>query len=205
MKRILKWTVLVVLLLAVVGVGVFLYNIPPFFADSFREQALEETAKAPPPVDGISDPATRAIAEHGRETVRRTGCIGCHAAAGPQGPDLTKYLAGGSAKFMGERGIYVSRNLTPDPETGLARRTDAEVKRVIRSGTFPDAHVVPYTTMLWANFSHFTDEDLHAVVVYLRNLPGVRHKIPDPILQPATMPPDTIEGFQAFKDYAITE
>jgi hypothetical protein len=205
MKRILKWTVLVVLLFAVVGFGVFLYNIPPFFADSFREQAVEDTAKAPPPVDGISDPATRAIAERGREIVRRTGCIGCHAAAGPQGPDLTRYLAGGSAKFMSERGTFVSRNLTPDPQTGLGRRTDDEVKRVVRSGTFADGHVVPYTTMIWGNFSHFTDEDLHAIVVYLRNLPAVPHKIPDPILQPAPIPPDTIEGFQGFKDYAGTE
>ncbi len=205
MKRILTWTVGVVLLLAVVGFAVFLYNIPPFFADSFRDQFRADMEKSPPPVDRISDPATRAIAERGREIVRRTGCIGCHAAAGPQGPDLTNYLAGGGAKFMSESGTYVSRNLTPDPETGIGRRTDDEVKRVLRSGTFPDGHVVPYTTMIWANFSHWTEEDRHAVVVYLRNMPAVRHKIPDAILQPASIPPDTIEGFQGFKDYAVTE
>jgi hypothetical protein len=205
MKRILKWTVLIVLLLAVVGFGVFLYEIPPFFSDSFRDQARADFEKAPPPVDGISDPATRAIAERGREIVRRTGCIGCHAAAGPQGPDLSRYLAGGSARFMSARGTFVSRNLTPDPETGIGRRTDDEVKRVMRSGTFPDGHVVPYSSMIWANLSHWTEEDRHAVLVYLRNLPPVRNKIPDPILQPASNPPGTIEGFQGFKDYAVKQ
>jgi mono/diheme cytochrome c family protein len=205
MKRILTWTVLVVLVLAGVGLGVFLYNIPPFFADSFREQALADIEKAPPPVDGISDPAIRAIATRGRDIVRRTGCIGCHAAAGPQGPDLSRYLAGGSVRFMSQRGTFVSRNLTPDPETGIGRRTDEEVKRVMQSGTFPDGHVVPYSSMVWANLSHWTEEDRHAVLVYLRNLPPVRNKIPDAVLEPGPIPPGTIEGFQAFKDYSIKQ
>ena len=203
MKKFLKWAAVIVGVIAVGGFLVFLYNIPPFFMDSFRDQIRADTESAPPSVDGIADPATRAIAARGREIVRRTGCMGCHATNGPQGPDFTKYLAGGSARIVSEHGTYVSRNLTPDPETGLARRTDEEVKRVLQSGTFPDGHVVPYTTMLWANFSQWTEEDRHAVVVYLRNLPKVRHKIPDPVLEPAAIPPGTIEGFQGFKDYGI--
>jgi hypothetical protein len=199
------WAALVVLVLAVVGFGVFLYNIPPFFFDSVRDRIRDDMGRAPPPVDGIADPATRAIAERGREIVRRTGCIGCHATNGPQGPDLTRYLAGGGTRFVSDRGIYIGRNLTPDPETGLARRTDDEVKRVLLSGTFPDGHVVPYTAMIWASLSHWTEEDRHAVVVYLRSLPAVRHKIPEPDLQPGSLPPGTIEGFQGFKDYGISE
>jgi len=202
MKKFLKWTAVVVVTLAVVGFLAFLYNIPPFFLTA-PEDFVAEMAKSPPPVDGIADPATRAVAERGRQIVTRTGCIGCHATNGPQGPDLTKYLAGGSARFVSERGTYVSRNLTPDPETGLVRRTDDEVKRVLRSGTFPDGHVVPYTTMLWATFSHWTDEDRHAVLVYLRNLPKVTHKIPDPVLQPVALPSGAFEGFQGFNDYGV--
>jgi hypothetical protein len=205
MKRILKWAVLVVLLLAVVAFGVFLYNIPPFFVDSVRDQMHADLEKAPPPVDGIADPATRVIAERGREIVRRTGCVGCHSPNGPQGPDLSRYLAGGGTRFTSDHGTYVGRNLTPDAETGLARRTDDEVKRVLRSGTFPDGHVVPYTMMIWANLSHWSEDDRHAVVVYLRSIPAVRHKIPDPVLEPGSLPPGTIEGFQGFKDYGNSE
>jgi hypothetical protein len=203
MKRFLKWAAVIVLVLAVVGFGTFLYLIPPFFMDGFRDQIRADMESAPPPVDSIADPATRAVAERGREIVRRTGCIGCHAAAGAQGPDLTKYLAGGSTKFYSDRGTFVSRNLTPDPATGLARRTDDEVKRVLRSGTFPDGHVVPYTTMLWANFSNWSDEDRHAVVVYLRHLPAIPHRIPDADLKPVEIPPGTIEVFQGFRDYSV--
>ena len=94
-------------------------------------------ADAAPAVTDIADPAERAIAARGRYIVMTTGCIGCHATNGSQGPDLTKYLAGGALKFQTPHGTFVSRNLTPDKETGLARRTDDEVKRVLRSGTFP--------------------------------------------------------------------
>src|SRR5438874_267148 len=141
MKRILKWTALVVVVLAFCALTAFLYFIPPFLTTPTEEfsKAMREAA---PVVTDITDPAQRAIAERGREIVMRTGCIGCHAANGPQGPDYTRYLAGGGIKVLTPTGTFVSRNLTADPETGLARRSDDEVKRVLRSGVFADGHVV---------------------------------------------------------------
>ena len=202
MKRILKWAALGVAVLAVCGFLVFLYNIPPFFltAPEVFGAAMKD---APPPVDGVADPALRAIAERGRTIVMNAGCIGCHATNGSQGPDLSKYLAGGGLKFTTKHGTFVSRNLTPDPETGLARRTDDEVKRVLRSGTFSDGHVVSYTMMPWAGFSSWTEEDRHAVVVYLRSLPAVKHRIPEPTFEAADLPPDAVEGFFGLRDYGI--
>src|SRR6187549_1684839 len=97
MKKFLKWTLLVVAVLAVCALGAFLYFIPPFF-NVAPEEFTKQTAKAPPGVGGITDPAERAIAERGRYIVMTTGCMGCHASNGPQGPDLTKYLAGGGLK-----------------------------------------------------------------------------------------------------------
>jgi mono/diheme cytochrome c family protein len=202
MKRFLKWTALVVAVLAVGGFLAFLYNIPPFFLVA-PETFGADMAKAPPSVDHIADPAQRAIAARGRTLVMNTGCIGCHATNGSQGPDLTKYLAGGGIKITSKHGTYVSRNLTPDPETGLARRTDDDVKRVLRSGTFADGHVVSYTTMPWASFSNWTEEDRHAVVVYLRSLPAVKHQIPEPLNTPAALPSAAVEGVFGFKDYGI--
>jgi mono/diheme cytochrome c family protein len=202
MKTFLKRAALTLAVLAVVAFGLFLYNIPPLFWIA-PETFGEEMRNAAPPVDAVADPAERAIANRGRTLVMNIGCIGCHATNGPQGPDLTKYLAGGGTKIASAHGTYVTRNLTPDPETGLARRTDDEVKRVLRSGTFPDGHVVPYTTMPWGNFSHLTEEDRHAVVVYLRHLPAVKHRIPDPSFEPAPLPAGAVEGISGLKDYGI--
>jgi hypothetical protein len=202
MKRFLKWAAIVVLVIAVIGLGAFLYLIPPFFIQP-PETFSKPLGDAPPPVTNISDPGERAIAERGRYIVMTVGCIGCHATNGPQGPDLTKYLAGGALRSESAHGTFISRNLTPDKDTGLARRTDDEIKRVLRSGTFPDGHVVPATTMPWANFSNWTEEDRHAVVVYLRHLPTIHHEIPEPTKTPATLPTGAVEADYFNKDYGI--
>jgi hypothetical protein len=202
-KRVLKWTGIVVAALGVTGFLAFLYFIPPFFV-SAPETFSGPVAASPPTVDGIADPAERALAERGRAIVVRIGCIGCHAVNGSQGPDYTKYLAGGSLRFETAHGTFVSRNLTPDVETGLGRRTDAEIKRVLRSGVFPDGHVVPYTTMPWANLSNLTEEDRHAIVVYLRHLPPIRHKIPDPDLAHTLSEPGAVERGYGGKDYGTS-
>ena len=202
MKRILKWALLVVMLLAVAGFLVFLYVIPPFFSTP-PEEFTKAMRDAAPMVSDVADPAERAMAERGRYIVVTTGCIGCHAANGPQGPDYSRYLAGGGLKVETAHGTFVSRNLTPDKETGLARRTDDEVKRVLRSGVFPDGHVVPSSVMPWANFSNWTDEDRHAVVVYLRHLKPVRHNIPEPTNAPVDLEPGVVERDYGGKDYGL--
>jgi mono/diheme cytochrome c family protein len=202
MKKFLKWVLLLVVVVAVCAFGAFLYFIPPFFTTP-PEDFGKAMANAAPAVTDIADPAERAIAARGRYIVMTTGCIGCHATNGSQGPDLTKYLAGGALKIQSPQGTYVSRNLTPDKETGLARRTDDEVKRVLRSGTFTDGHVVAGTAMPWPMFSNWSEEDRHAVVVYLRHLPAIRHETPEPVPGNAVTIAGAIEQDYAGKDYGI--
>lgn len=203
MRIFLKWAAIVVVTLAFCGFLAFLYFIPPFFTTP-PEAFGKAMGDAAPTVSDISDPAERAIAERGRYIVVTTGCIGCHTTNGPQGPDLTKYLAGGGMRSQTRQATYVSRNLTPDKETGLGRRTDDEVKRVLRSGVFPDGHIVPTTSMPWGPFSNWTEEDLHAVVVYLRHLKPYRHATPEPVLGTTTTSPSAIQQDYAFKDYGTT-
>lgn len=204
MKRFLKWTLLVVIVVAVCAFGAFLYLIPPFFITP-PEEFGKAMADAAPPVSGIADPAERAIAGRGRYLVMTGGCIGCHATNGAQGPDLTQYLAGGGLKIQTAHGTYVSRNLTPDKDTGLGRRTDDEIKRVLRSGTFPDGHVVPGTAMPWPMFSNWSEEDRHAVVVYLRHLRPIAHQIPEPVPGNAITISGAIEQDYGAKDYGISQ
>lgn len=198
----MTWTLLILVVLAAGGFLAFLYYIPPFLTAP-PETFSKPVADSAPPVSDISDPAERAIAERGRYLVMTAGCIGCHATNGPQGPDYTKYLAGGGVKFVTPKGTFISRNLTPDKDTGLARRTDDEVKRVLRSGVFSDGHVAPYTTMPWGNFSNWSEEDLHAIVVYLRHVPPVRHEIPEPDRRSVLGEPGAIERAHAGRDYGL--
>jgi mono/diheme cytochrome c family protein len=202
MKRLLKWVVLVVVVAALGVFLAFLYYIPPFLTTP-PEEFQKAMKEAPPTGDDIADAATRAIAARGRYIVMTVGCIGCHVGNGLMGPDLTKYLAGGGLKSLHREGTYVSANLTPDSETGLARRTDEEVKRVLRSGTFLDGHVTPHTAMPWANLSNLSEEDRHAVVVYLRHLPTVRRLIPGPVPGDAVDVPGALQTEYASKNYYV--
>jgi hypothetical protein len=204
MKTFLKWALLVVVAGAACAFLAFLYFIPPFFLRA-PETFGKAMADAAPAVTDIADPAERAIAERGRYIVMTTGCNGCHAIVGPQGPDLTKYLGGGGLKIQTAQATYVSRNLTPDKDTGLARRTDDEVKRVMRSGTFSDGHVVAGTAMPWPVFSNWTEEDRHAVVVYLRHLKPIRHATPEPVPGNAITIPGAIEQDYGGKDYGTSK
>lgn len=177
MKRILKWVALVVVVLAVCGFVAFLYFIPPLMSVDPEEFVNREAAMTPA-VDGIADPAERALAEHGRYVLMTGDCTGCHVTPGPQGPMPDMYLAGGRRFVTNTHGTVVSRNLTPDKETGLGARPDEDVKRVLRSGIYPDGRSIPHTAMPWSQFTNWTDEDLHAVVVYLRHIKPIRHEIP---------------------------
>lgn len=179
MKRILKWVALLVVVIGAVGFSAFLYFVPPLMSTAPEEFIGGEAAMAPA-VDGIADPAIRALAERGRYVLLSTDCTGCHNTPGPEGHVPGMYLAGGRRFTTNLHGAVVSRNLTPDPATGLVQRTDDDIKRVLRSGVYPDGRPIPHNAMPWAQFSNWSDEDLHAVVVYLRHITPVRHEIPPP-------------------------
>jgi mono/diheme cytochrome c family protein len=204
MKTFLKWAAVVVVVVATLGFLAFLYVIPPFFTTP-PETFGKLMADAAPAMTNVADPAERAIAERGRYIVMTSGCNGCHAVVGSQGPDLSLYLGGGGLKIQTPQATFVSRNLTPDKETGLGRRTDDEVKRVLRSGTFSDGHVVEGSAMPWPAFSNWTEEDRHAVVVYLRHLKPIHHVTPEPVKGRAITIPGAIEQDYGGKDYGTSK
>ena len=71
-------------------------------------------------------------------------------------------------------GRIYSANITPDPETGIGRRTDGELARILRHGVRADGHAaVPLM-----EYQGMADEDLVAVISFLRSRPAVRNVAP---------------------------
>lgn len=105
-------------------------------------------------------------------------CGNCHTPQGPNGPIEGMELAG-MAPFYVEEGLFVanSANITQDMETGIGAWTDEEIKRAIREGIRPDGTVIgpPMPIMLYRSMS---DEDLDAIVAYLRTVKPVKNVIP---------------------------
>lgn len=115
--------------------------------------------------------------ERGRYLVETVmACGNCHTPKGPQGqPLFDKGLSGG---FVIPEPMFraVMPNITMDPETGIGKWTDAQIARAIREGIRPDGTVIG-PPMPIANYRHLSDDDVKAVVAYLRAQPPVKNKV----------------------------
>jgi len=69
-----------------------------------------------------------------------------------------------------------SKNLTSDEETGIGRYTDAELFRFLRHNLRPN-HLPSLAPLM--PFANMADDDLIAIVSYLRSLKPVRNKVPE--------------------------
>ena len=186
MKKFLKWTLLVVARRRRrAAFRAFLYFIPPFFITPPGDVLQGRWPTRRRRSTDIADPAERAIAERGRDIVMTHRLHRLPRDQRPAGARPTKYLAGGGLKVQ-TRARHVRQ---PQPDAGPRNRPRPGAPTTRSSASCgaacsPTATSCRYTTMPWASFSNWTEEDRHAVVVYLRHLPPIRHEIPEP--DPAT-------------------
>lgn len=104
-------------------------------------------------------------------------CANCHGAPGSEAlinKGVEVPLSGGN-KFSLALGEFYVRNITPDKETGIGKYTDAEIARELRYGVRPDG-----TTVLpFMPFHNVSDEDLTAIISFLRSQQPVKHQVPE--------------------------
>jgi mono/diheme cytochrome c family protein len=157
--------VLVLALLAVVIVRLpALEVIPP-------EQIAAATAgRIPRPASARLDaPPQAELVERGRYLFAVVSCALCH---GPDG-------AGGAKLSWRPLGTVWARNLTPDRETGLGAWSDGEIARAIRGGIAKGGRPLHWQAMIWDHASNWDEEDVRALIAFLRPLPPVRRPIPE--------------------------
>lgn len=104
-------------------------------------------------------------------------CGNCHTSQGPDGPIPGMELAGMADFFEVPEFKIHTPNITSDPETGIGSWTDEQIIAAIREGRRPDGSVIgPFMPIgLYRNLS---DNDVRAIVAYLRQVPAVRHEVP---------------------------
>src|SRR5688572_12530406 len=104
-------------------------------------------------------------------------CGNCHIARGEKGRPLPERGLSGGLVFDEEPFKAYAANITPDPETGIGKWTDAQLARAIREGIRPDGSVIgPPMPMMF--YRGLADDDLKAIIAYLRAQPPVKNVVP---------------------------
>jgi len=91
-------------------------------------------------------------------------CIGCHTEDKP-----------GAVPFAGGRalatpfGTFYGTNITPDPDDGIGRWTEADFFRAMQKGTGPDGRTY-FPAFPYPSFTKIADQDLHDLWAWLRTL-----------------------------------
>lgn len=108
-------------------------------------------------------------------------CAGCHTGYSTDGKAVPAYkLAGGLVFDIYPFGKFTSFNLTSDKETGLGNWTDEEIKRAITQGIQRDgSRLLPFP-MPWTSIAQMPDDDVNAIIAYLRTVPPIRNEVPLP-------------------------
>jgi mono/diheme cytochrome c family protein len=137
------------------------------------EQIAAPLARAVPQPNpaALASPEQAALAARGRYLFTVASCALCHGTDG----------SGGLKVSWAPFGTLWVRNVTPDAGTGLGSWSDAQIARAIRAGVSHDGRALHWQGMIWDHASNWDEEDVRALVVYLRSLPPVRHAIPAPL------------------------
>jgi hypothetical protein len=168
-----------------------------------------DVAHNPPPTGLPNGPATADQVLRGRALVVSNGCSDCHN-RGPDNPSDPNWLAGYLPNTPGQPfqiGPFLTypKNLTPDMATGVGMNTERQLFNGLRYGLDPDntPDVVITSTvpgqgnypanpqylappMPWPSFRHKTDDELWAIVAYLKHgIKPVSNAVP-----PSQDPPD---------------
>lgn len=149
------------------------------------------------------------LVERGRYLVEGFGCADCHTphVLGKNGPerDMTLHLsghpagmelppapalpagpwvatvAGSMTAWSGPWGTSYTANLTPDDETGLGRWTAEEFVATLKTGRHLGRGREILPPMPIPATRNLTEADLRAMYAYLRTLPAVKNRVPDPL------------------------
>jgi mono/diheme cytochrome c family protein len=115
----------------------------------------------PPPPQSFDN----ALVRRGHDLAAIGNCNDCHTVR--DGHDF----AGGLAVPTPFGTVY-SSNITPDPETGIGRWSEAAFRRAMQSGVDRDGRHL-YPTFPYDHFTHVSDQDDRALYAYLMTRPAV--------------------------------
>jgi len=104
-------------------------------------------------------------AKRGEYLAKAGGCVGCHT---EEKKDAVAYAGGRELKTP--FGAFYGPNITPHPQAGIGRWTEADFIRAMRLGDRPDGKNY-FPAFPYPSFTKTSDPDLRDIWAYLRSLP----------------------------------
>ncbi|MFQ5817623.1 MAG: c-type cytochrome [Terriglobia bacterium] len=136
---------------------------------------------AEPPAREFRVEATPARLERGRYLVENVAkCFLCHSEVDWENTGEPMPGTKGGGGLIPDEVLpfkVYGPNISPDPETGGGTWTDEQFARAIREGIGNDGRTL-FPLMAYPFFRTMSDEDLAAVIAYVRSIPPVRNEVP---------------------------
>jgi hypothetical protein len=103
------------------------------------------------------------------------GCVLCHTALTPTGPDMANAWGGG-LEMTEKFGTWKSPNISPDKASGIGGWTDEQIILAIREGVRPDGSRL-YPIMPYLFYNAMSNDDAAALVAFMRTLSSVSRQV----------------------------
>jgi mono/diheme cytochrome c family protein len=153
----------------IAGLSWFVFGPGPMSFAGGDTVALADYHEADP--TGVPPALANAdLVARGEYLARAADCEACHTAGGGAP------FAGGLA-FVLPFGTLYSPNITPDPDTGIGKYSDADFLNAIHKGVRADGARL-YPAMPYASYTRMTDADALAIKAYLFSLAPVHAPTP---------------------------
>ena len=157
-------------------IGVIVIFIACFMV--FVYSSYDKNYNADYPVPDLNVESDLAMIERGRYLAQGPAhCIDCHSPldkvlAHDSDDDLV--MTGGFGLEI-PPGTFYAPNITPDKETGIGRYSDGQLYRMLRYNIRPNGQAA----IDFMPFFNMADDDIYAIIAYLRSTTGVKHKMPE--------------------------
>ena len=136
---------------------------------------VRATRQVDAPYPDIKASADPAVIERGRYLVQGAAhCGECHGTVEPKGPTRLGRPLQGGLEFELPVGTFRVPNITPDRETGIGGIEDRALARLIRYGVKPNGEMA----LPFMPYADLSDEDITAIISYLRAQKPVKHAVP---------------------------
>jgi mono/diheme cytochrome c family protein len=121
----------------------------------------------------IAEEALRDPVRRGFYLATIAHCMECHAKRPDGALDFKNSLGKGGYVMKGPFGAVTVSNITSHREKGIGAWSDADIKRALTHGVGRDGRAFKLPMARQAYFSKMTEEDLNALLAWVRTLPPI--------------------------------